>query len=219
MPGRRQLLISGSKVRVLVRPPCFFSEAWPGAAGPFVCLPAPAATPAPASARAGGMPPGSGPHLALVGARGEGRHPARPARHARRGERRGRCRHRRWLPPPPPYVDNAIKGAGSPIARMVNCAIVLSRQGILAMLRTMMLVAALAAMVAAPAYAQTITDKKQCERALADAQEVRANSDAGAKANEEADKLLEVAAHLCGQGNFVYAQDVLEVIRGILATE
>lgn len=105
------------------------------------------------------------------------------------------------------------------MARMVDCAIVASRQGIQAMLRTLMLVAALTAMVGAPAYAQTITNKKECARTLADAREARANSDSGAKANEEADKLLEVAEHLCEQGNFVYAQEVMEVIRGILATE
>ena len=87
------------------------------------------------------------------------------------------------------------------------------------MLRSLLIAVGLFALVAAPAAAQSISSKKECARALADAREARASSDAGPKANKEADDLLEVADHLCSQGNFVYAANVLAAVRGILATE
>lgn len=87
------------------------------------------------------------------------------------------------------------------------------------MLQKMLLVFGLVAFVMGPVYAQTIDTKAKCAQALTEAKEVRAKSDSGPKANKEADELLEVAEHLCSQGNFVYASNVLTVIRGILATE
>ncbi len=77
----------------------------------------------------------------------------------------------------------------------------------------------LVAFLTAPAHAQTILSRAECTKALTEAKEARSKSDSGPKANKEADELLEVAEHLCGQGNFVYAGNVLAVVRGILATE
>lgn len=82
-----------------------------------------------------------------------------------------------------------------------------------------MLSLCLVAFLTAPAQAQSVMSKAECTKALTEAQEARSTSDAGPKANEEADELLEVAEHLCNQGNFVYASNVLAVVRGILATE
>lgn len=77
----------------------------------------------------------------------------------------------------------------------------------------------LVAFLMGPAHAQTINSKAECTKALTEAQEARSQSDSGPKANKEADELLEVAEHLCSQGNFVYASNVLAVVRGIVATE
>ena len=70
-----------------------------------------------------------------------------------------------------------------------------------------------------PAVAQTIADKDSCALGIADVEKMRASSDAGAKANQQADDLIEVATHLCGQANFVYAEKVLGAIRALLSTE
>lgn len=70
-----------------------------------------------------------------------------------------------------------------------------------------------------PAAAQGISDKDSCTQGVSDAQNMRKASDAGAKANAEADNLIEVAEHLCQQGNFVYAEKVLGAVRALLSTE
>lgn len=81
------------------------------------------------------------------------------------------------------------------------------------------LVAVLLAVPLTPVSAQGIVTKADCVSALTDARNARAESDSGPKANKQADDLLEVAEHLCNQGNFVYAGKVLAVVRSILATE
>jgi hypothetical protein len=82
-----------------------------------------------------------------------------------------------------------------------------------------LLALALAFALATPAAAADITTKKACEAAGNDVRKQRESSDAGAKQNEQADEMIRVADHLCTQGNFVYAESVMTVIRTLLATK
>lgn len=61
--------------------------------------------------------------------------------------------------------------------------------------------------------------KEACVRGVEDAKEAYAAKDVGEKAAAEAEKLIEISAHLCEQGNFAYADDLLELVRSMLATE
>ncbi len=61
--------------------------------------------------------------------------------------------------------------------------------------------------------------KDACLRGVEDAKEAYAAKDVGEKAAVEAEKLIEISAHLCEQGNFAYADDLLELVRSMLATE
>lgn len=79
--------------------------------------------------------------------------------------------------------------------------------------------AALSLLTAAPAMAQTVRDKKTCIRAVEDAKSARADATIAAKTMAEADDLIRIAEHLCTQGNFVYADTLLQLARGMLASE
>ncbi len=61
--------------------------------------------------------------------------------------------------------------------------------------------------------------KDACVQGVKDAKEAYAAKDVGEKAAVEAEKLIEISAHLCEQGNFAYADDLLELARSMLATE
>ncbi len=61
--------------------------------------------------------------------------------------------------------------------------------------------------------------KDACLSGVEDAKEAYAAKDVGEKAAMEAEKLIEISAHLCEQGNFAYADDLLELVRSMLATE
>lgn len=61
--------------------------------------------------------------------------------------------------------------------------------------------------------------KNTCLRGVEDVQAAYAEKDVGEKAALEAEKLIEISAHLCEQGNFAYAEDLLELVRSMLATE
>ncbi len=87
------------------------------------------------------------------------------------------------------------------------------------MLEKTILAASLAALLALPISAQAASEKEICVQELKDVQAMRGSSAAGAKANKAADDMLEVAQHLCEQGNFAYAKKTFAVIRGILTNE
>ena len=66
----------------------------------------------------------------------------------------------------------------------------------------------------------TITTLKACEAAIQDTQEARAgNPDLGPKSAEVFDSLLEFAAQRCKDGEYQYADDLLIVARGMVASE
>tara|TARA_E500000318_G_scaffold74500_1_gene69132 strand:+ start:317 stop:634 length:318 start_codon:yes stop_codon:yes gene_type:complete len=61
---------------------------------------------------------------------------------------------------------------------------------------------------------------KACEAAIQDTQEARAgNPDLGPKSAAVFDSLLELAAQRCKDGEYQYADDLLIVARGMVASE
>ncbi|WP_323795239.1 hypothetical protein [Nisaea sp.] len=66
----------------------------------------------------------------------------------------------------------------------------------------------------------TITTLKACEAAITDTQEARAgNPDLGPKSAAAFDDLLELAAQRCKDGAYQYADDLLIIARGMVASE
>lgn len=61
--------------------------------------------------------------------------------------------------------------------------------------------------------------KDACLRGVEDVSAAYAERDIGEKASIEVEKLIQISAHLCEQGNFVYAQELQEMARSMLATE
>lgn len=79
-----------------------------------------------------------------------------------------------------------------------------------------------AILVAAPllsASAQTVTDKKTCLQAVADARGSTDQASITGKAKEEAHSMIQIADHLCTQANFVFAEKLLGIVRGMTAQE
>ncbi len=70
---------------------------------------------------------------------------------------------------------------------------------------------------AAPAAAQM--NKEKCAEAVADVQDMQKAGGIGAKTEAQVKELIEVAMHLCDQGNFQYADSVLRVVRTMMASE
>lgn len=72
------------------------------------------------------------------------------------------------------------------------------------------------------ANAQIITDNQKCLGAIETIQKMKTDDDTpeiGEKAEAELDAVVEVAKHLCEQESYVYAGKLLEVARGMLASE
>tara|TARA_R110002012_G_scaffold187275_1_gene354234 strand:+ start:624 stop:896 length:273 start_codon:yes stop_codon:yes gene_type:complete len=66
----------------------------------------------------------------------------------------------------------------------------------------------------------TITSLKACEAAIKDTQEARAGNPAlGPKAGQAFESLLELAGQRCKDGEYQYADDLLVIARGMVATE
>jgi uncharacterized protein YdeI (BOF family) len=61
--------------------------------------------------------------------------------------------------------------------------------------------------------------KEACMQSVQDVKGAYADKDIGEKASVEVAKLIEISEHLCEQGNFAYAKDLLALARGMLATE
>ena len=87
------------------------------------------------------------------------------------------------------------------------------------MKRLAILALAAAAVAVAPAGAQVVKDKPSCEQAVKDAEEGLATASVGARSQQEAADMIRIATHLCTQANFVYAERLLEIVRGMTASE
>ncbi len=61
--------------------------------------------------------------------------------------------------------------------------------------------------------------KDECLRGVEDVSAAYAERDIGEKASIQVEKLIQISAHLCEQGNFIYAKELQEMVRGMLATE
>lgn len=85
------------------------------------------------------------------------------------------------------------------------------------------LAAPLALALAGPAAAQknqpVVSDKASCEQAVKDATAARNGADVSEKVKTEVDEMLKIAEHLCTQANFVYAEQLLAISRGMVAGE
>ncbi len=79
---------------------------------------------------------------------------------------------------------------------------------------------AVLALSATPAMAQVVKDKKTCIQAVEDAKK-KATADAAVvpKTRAEAGDLVRISEHLCTQANFVYAERLLGIVRGMTAGE
>lgn len=78
------------------------------------------------------------------------------------------------------------------------------------------------AMAASSADAQNqpvVVDKASCVQAVEDAKTARNEGDVSQAVKVEVDDLLRIAEHLCGEANFVYAERLLAIARGMVAGE
>ena len=79
--------------------------------------------------------------------------------------------------------------------------------------------AALLALVPVIATAATVTNKKTCVQAVADAREGLAGASIAEKTRSDVDDMIRISEHLCGEANFVYAETLLAIARGMTAEE
>lgn len=90
------------------------------------------------------------------------------------------------------------------------------------MQRTALLAGAIAAVFAVSANAQPARDKEQCRASVEEVVQAQQSGEyaaVGPRAQAEVDRLIEVARHLCDSGNFVYADTIMQTVRGMLSTE
>ncbi|WP_425406281.1 hypothetical protein [Hwanghaeella sp.] len=75
------------------------------------------------------------------------------------------------------------------------------------------------ALFTTPVSAQVVQDKKTCVQAVQDAKQATADASITDKARAEANDLVRISEHLCTQANFVYAERLLAIVRGMTAGE
>lgn len=75
------------------------------------------------------------------------------------------------------------------------------------------------AIFAWPASAQVVKDKKSCVLAVEDAKKATAAAAVTEKVRASADDMVRISEHLCTQANFVYAERLLAIVRGMTAQE
>ena len=86
-------------------------------------------------------------------------------------------------------------------------------------LTAVLAVAATTIALALPVSAATVTSKKTCAQAVEDAKQSAASASVTAKTKGEINELIRVSEHLCTQANFVYAESLLAIARGMSAEE
>lgn len=80
--------------------------------------------------------------------------------------------------------------------------------------------AAVVSMIAVGAAAEEYkSPRDECFRTLKDLEDAYADKDVGEKAAAEVVKLIEISDHLCNQGNFAYAHDIMRLARSMLVSE
>ena len=90
------------------------------------------------------------------------------------------------------------------------------------MLRTLVLAMGLTFLVSGPTIAAKMTEKQICLSGVAIVLETLESEDTpkpGDWAMEQVNQLVEISTHLCEQGNFKYANDLLAFARGLIASE
>ena len=79
--------------------------------------------------------------------------------------------------------------------------------------------ALLAVTVLAAAGGKYKTPMEDCLQSVEDLKAAYAEKDVGEKVAAEVEKLIEISSHLCNQANFVYAKELAQLGRTMLATE
>ena len=90
--------------------------------------------------------------------------------------------------------------------------------------RILMAVVAAVFLLADPASAATkrMTEKEKCLQSVTDVRDSIESEETPAlieKRRAEVESLLEISNHLCEQGNFRYAEELLELARGMVVSE
>ena len=69
------------------------------------------------------------------------------------------------------------------------------------------------------ASAAVVTSKPTCIQAVADAKEGLGGASVSQKIQAEVADMIRISEHLCGEANFVYAETLLAIARGMTAEE
>ncbi len=90
------------------------------------------------------------------------------------------------------------------------------------MLRCLLMLVFAGILVSSSAFAAKPTEKEKCLKNVAEITTIKESDETpriGEKAEEQLEGLVEIATHLCQTGNFVYAEKLLVMARGMLASE
>lgn len=74
-------------------------------------------------------------------------------------------------------------------------------------------------LLAVPALAQVVRDKESCRQAVEDAKQALSEAQIGEQSVAKAEDLIRISTHLCEEANFVYAEKLLAISRGMTAAE
>ncbi len=89
------------------------------------------------------------------------------------------------------------------------------------MLKRMLSGFAVVLFVATPVLAAKMTAKEECLQGVADVRDMLEKGDPrlGPKTEAQMTELVEIATHLCEQGNFRYAESLLRIARTTMSSE
>ena len=88
--------------------------------------------------------------------------------------------------------------------------------------RIVVLAAVMAVVFSVGAMAQPMAEKQKCLSNVQDVLDMQNSSEfpnIGEIAQGEADELIEIATYLCENANYLYASQLLEIVRGMLVSE
>lgn len=78
---------------------------------------------------------------------------------------------------------------------------------------------AVVALTVSAVPAQVVMSKKTCVQAVVDARGALNEASVSDKTKKEVEDMIRVSEHLCGEANFVYAETLLAIARGMVAEE
>ena len=90
------------------------------------------------------------------------------------------------------------------------------------MLRIALMAGVLAVALGSGAMAQPLAERQKCLSNVQDVLDMQSSSEfpnIGEIAQGEVDELVEIATYLCENANYLYANQLLEIVRGMLVSE